>query len=52
MYQDELRETIQTRQLKEYVEIGDEKLKEFFTDWERKFADFEEQSMAKMEGLK
>ncbi len=51
-YQDELRETIQSRQLKEYVEIGDEKLKDFFNDWKRKFAEFEDQSMGKMEGLK
>jgi hypothetical protein len=33
-YQDELRTNIQVSQLKEYIEIGDEKLQEFYRDWE------------------
>ena len=52
IWQNELRENIQKRQLTEYIEIGDEKLKEFFTSWEQNFADFEQQSLDKMEELK
>jgi len=37
-YQNELRVAIQERQLTEYVKIGDEKLKEFYNDWEAHFA--------------
>jgi hypothetical protein len=36
-YQNELRTNIQQKQLKEYIDIGDEKLQEFYRDWERKF---------------
>lgn len=52
IYQNELRTNIQQWQLKEYIEIGDEKLKDFFTNWEIKFAEFEEWSLTKMDGLK
>jgi hypothetical protein len=51
-YQDELRSNIQNRQLTEYVQIGDEKLKEFYDKWEQVFADFEADSLKKIEDLK
>lgn len=51
-YQNELRLNIQENQLREYIEIGDEKLQEFYRDWERKFAEFEDESMIKIENLK
>jgi len=51
-YQDELRSNIQQTQLKEYIEIGDEKLQEFYRDWERKFNNFEDESSIKIEELK
>jgi len=37
--------SIQERQLTEYVKIGDEKLKEFYDDWEQHFTDFENESL-------
>ena len=36
----------------EYIEIGDEKLQEFYRDWERKFAEFGDESLIKIEELK
>jgi len=51
-YQDELRKNIQEKQLTEYVKIGDEKLKEFYDDWERHFTEFENESLQKIEDLK
>jgi hypothetical protein len=39
-------------QLREYVDIGDEKLQEFYRDWERKFAEFGDESLIKIEELK
>ena len=52
LFQDELRTNIQENQLREYIEIGDEKLQEFYRDWERKFAEFEDESLIKIEELK
>lgn len=51
-YQNELRNNIQESQLTEYVQIGDEKLREFYEMWERQFAEFEHESLAKIEELK
>lgn len=51
-YQNDLRTSIQERQLTEYVKIGDEKLKEFYDDWEQNFTVFENESLTKIEGLK
>jgi histone deacetylase complex regulatory component SIN3 len=34
------------------VDIGDEKLQEFYRDWEKKFAEFEDESMIRIEELK
>ena len=39
-------------QLKEYIDIGDEKLQEFYRDWEREFNKFEDESMIKIEEMK
>lgn len=52
VFQDELRKNIQENQLREYVDIGDEKLQEFYRDWERKFAEFGDESLIKIEELK
>ena len=52
LFQDDLRSNIQDVQLKEYVEIGDEKLQEFYRDWERNFSEFEDESLIKIEELK
>jgi hypothetical protein len=52
VYQNELRTNIQSKQLKEYITIGDEKLQEFYKDWERKFQEFEDESIIKIEDLK
>ena len=51
-YQDDLRSNIQTTQLSEYIEIGNEKLDEFYRDWENKFAEFREESLIRIEELK
>lgn len=47
-FQHELRTNIQDTQLKEYIEIGEEKLQEFIRDWDRKFADFTDESYVKL----
>jgi hypothetical protein len=38
--------------LTEYVKIGDEKLQEFYDDWEKNFSNFENDSLIKIEELK
>jgi len=38
--------------LTEYIEIGDEKLQEFFRDWELNFEEYEQECMIKVEELK
>ena len=50
-YQDELRTNIQKQQMKEYVQIGDEHLQDFYVDWQRKFEDFEQESLEKIQEL-
>lgn len=52
LLQNELRSNIQSAQLSEYIEIGDEKLQDFYRDWERKFAEFEDESLVRIEELK
>jgi hypothetical protein len=39
-------------QLREYIEIGDDKLQEFYRDWERNFSEFEDESLIKIEEMK
>lgn len=50
-YQDELRTNIQTAQMKEYVEIGEEHLQDFFNEWEAKFQANEEEALDKIHQL-
>lgn len=50
-YQDELRTNIQTSQMKEYVAIGNEHLQEFYQEWQRKFEEFEKESLEKIQDL-
>ena len=38
--------------MREYIEIGDEKLQEFYRDWENNFAGAEDESIIKIEELK
>lgn len=51
-YQNDLRSAIQKRQLDEYIDIGEEKLKDFYRQWEENFENFEKDSMNKIEDLK
>ena len=50
-YQDELRTNIQKQQMKEYVQIGDEHLQDFYVAWQRKFEEFEQDSLDKIQEL-
>jgi hypothetical protein len=52
IYQNDLRASIQKRQLDEYIEIGEEKLKDFYRTWEENFDNFENDSLNKIETLK
>ena len=38
--------------MREYVEIGDEKLQEFIRDWDKRFEEFTDESYVKMEELR
>ena len=38
--------------LKEYIDIGDEKIQDCYRDWERHFQDFEDESNIKIENMK
>jgi hypothetical protein len=50
-YQDDLRTNIQSRQLKDYVEIGEETLQEFYVKWQENFEKQEEENMLKISEL-
>lgn len=47
-FQNEMRSNIQKAQMKEYVDIGDDLLQEFYVQWQGKFEDFEEESLEKI----
>ncbi len=47
-YQDELRTNIQKAQMKEYVEIGEEQMQDFYKAWEENFKLNEEEALAKI----
>ena len=47
-YQNELRLNIQRTQMKEYVEIGDDMLQDFYIEWQKKFEQFEVDSLTKI----
>ena len=51
-YQNELRTHIQEHQLREYIDIGDDQLQEFYRMWEQKFEDYEDESLMRIEELK
>lgn len=38
--------------MREYIDIGDEQLQEFYRMWEQKFEDYEDESLMRIEGLK
>lgn len=50
-YQNELRSNIQTTQMKEYVDIGNDLLRDFYRSWEDNFNTFEEESLDKVHSL-
>ena len=50
-YQNELRQNIQKAQMKEYVDIGDDLLQDFYVEWQKKFENFEEESLEKIQEL-
>jgi hypothetical protein len=50
-YQNDLRANIQKTQMREYVEIGEEHMQEFYKDWEAKFQLNEEEALDKISGL-
>ena len=47
-HQNELRLNIQRTQMKEYVEIGDDMLQDFYIEWQKKFEQFEVDSLTKI----
>ena len=47
-YQNELRTNIQQTQMREYVTIGNDLLRDFYRSWEDKFAEFEDESLEKI----
>lgn len=51
-YQDQLRTNIQTRQMEEYISIGNDQLQDFYHMWEGNFEKFENESMEKIEELR
>ena len=51
LFQNELRVNIQRAQMREYVEIGQEHLQDFYRAWEQKFKDNEEESLEKIHCL-
>ena len=47
-YQNELRTNIQQTQMREYVTIGNDLLRDFYRSWQEKFAEFEDESLEKI----
>jgi hypothetical protein len=47
-YQNELRTNIQRAQMKEYLEIGQEQMQDFYKAWEENFKIDEEEALAKI----
>lgn len=50
-YQNELRVNIQNTQMREYVEIGEEHMQDFYKAWENRFKDNEEEALGKIQDL-
>ena len=51
IYQNELRTNIQQTQMREYVTIGNDLLRDFYRTWEGKFHQFEDDSLEKIQSL-
>ena len=47
-YQNELRSNIQRTQMREYVEIGEEHMQDFYRAWEERFKLDEEEALEKI----
>ena len=47
-YQDELRSNIQKSQMREYVQIGNEHMQDFYNDWENRFKENEEEALERI----
>ena len=50
-FQNEMRQNIQRSQMREYIEIGQEHMQDFYRDWEQKFALNEDEALEKIQGL-
>ena len=50
-YQNELRSNIQRTQMREYVQIGNEHMQEFYNEWEERFKVDEEEALEKIQNL-
>ena len=50
-YQNELRSNIQKTQMREYVEIGEEHMQEFYNQWENRFQTNEEEALERIQNL-
>ncbi len=50
-YQDELRQNIQKTQMREYVQIGNEMLQDFYKQWETRFQKLQDDSQDKVDSL-
>ena len=47
-YQNELRSNIQKTQMREYVEIGEEHMQDFYNQWENRFKTNEEEALERI----
>lgn len=50
-YQNELRSNIQKTQMREYVEIGEEHMQDFYNQWENRFKTNEEEALERIQNL-
>ena len=47
-YQNELRSNIQKAQMREYVQIGNEHMQDFYNEWENHFKENEEEALERI----
>ena len=47
-YQNELRSNIQKAQMREYVQIGNEHMQDFYNEWENRFKENEEEALERI----
>ena len=50
-YQNVLRTNIQSTQMREYITIGDENMRDFYSGWEERFRVNEEEALVKIQDL-